>query len=1017
MKKVLFFTLIIAAAVSYGVFNYTAGNASQAEKVTKESFIAKQERKTQSALGYLEWRNELLKNEITGEIDPQDYYKAVNKANQLKTQSLANKTNGPLALEWVSRGPDSQGGRTRTILVDKDNENLVFTGGVSGGLWKSIDGAQNWERVSGWGDNNCAIMSIAQSINGTLFVGTGESIGGSPTGGGANPQVQFNASITGNGIYKSNDLGDTWAQVTQTDEFATPTFSGEWASVNMMATHPVNTNLLIAANKSGLRVSTNAEAADPAFTNISGVNGAATDIQFTSDGSDAWAAVNGTLYKSSDLAGNFASWSQTTPTNSSRAQLAISTVDANGEYTIYASFTNGSGCMVGVYKSEDKGTTWTQIIFAGGQDPFDQPTGDGGDCQGWYDHCIAVNPADKDKIYIGGITFYTWGAGSGGIKRADQIDSESAGSLDPNYIHADKHFIKFNQHDLTGNTMYITGDGGINKCVNANDGFPDNMVYTENNKNFTTLQCYGVGSGKYGEVMAGAQDNGTQYVDYKGISPKAAKEVSGGDGVAGAEISNLSPDILFSGSQYGSLLRSLNNGESATSFLDENINPGNCTYQTCAIVNAPQTCDDVQGVAQDFIYSFYLMESHQRLAPKKDIFIYARDEEIVLPGGVVQIIKDTIYPGDVTEKVTNAKIPGLDLNGLGITYELPAGETLLPGDTFFFDNNFDAKYFIKSNCGSNFFVCTNPLQEGTSPRFSSITLGTQSGIRRMDASADGDMLAAVSGSRVIIMQGWDAYDLDAPSTVTNVQVNLSGLGGGQLNGVSVNKSNKDHVLVTEAGYGSTDKVFVSFNATSANPTFVNIHNNLPEMPIYGCIIDKANPLRYVLGTELGIWATNDGGENWFEENEGMGGRFPVYRVRQQWMNNFDCDLISAGTLGAGMFTSTTLMECANKDNLIWGRPDDVTSITKVNEDLLNVSVYPNPVVDYANLGFYLNKPTDVTVKIIDITGKIVSQKIYKGLNSGDQKLKYDMSDLASSTYFAVVSSDGVRFNNRLFIKK
>lgn len=1023
MKKSLLFILLIAAVVSYGVFSMTAAEKSSSDLAESTVKVDKRTKKAAKALGYAQWRSERIKNVYTGEVDPMDFYKAVKNANELKNQT-SNKADGLLQMEWVSRGPDSQAGRTRAILFDKNDPNLVYTGGISGGLYKSTDLARNWERVAGYNGLNASVMSLAQTINGTIFVGTGETLaGGNPDG------SLFNAAITGDGIYKSSDAGVTWTQIPETNVNAgvetggvtTPGFSGEWSSVRSLATHPINSNLLLAGNNSGVRVSIDAEALEPTFLNATGVPSNVSDVQFTSDGKEAWAAASGRLYRSTDEINNFLSFNSVTIPGSggaARAQIAISEVDANGDYIIYTSITNGPGCLVGIFKSEDKGTTWTQISFAGGSDPFAQPTGGAtASCQGWYDHCIAVNPVDKDKIYIGGITFYTWGAGSGGLKRADQIDSEGVGSLEANYIHADKHTIVLSPHDPTGNTMLIGGDGGVNRCLNANSGFPDNMVFTENNKSLITLQCYSVGSGKYGEVAAGSQDNGSQYVDYTGISPRAAKEYSGGDGVGGAEISNLSPDILFSGIYYGNILRSLNNGESSTSFLDGNIDKGGCGHITCTEETPTSPCANKEQEGQSFIYPFFLMETHDRLNPKDDLFVYARDEKIFLPSGDSLSIKDTLLVDrDVTFEVKSEKIPGLDLKGLGFNLTLPS--TLYPGDTQTFENKFDAKYFVPTKCGSNFFVCTNPLEEGASPKFSSVTVPLQSGISRMDASKDGDLLAAVSGSRVIIMQGWDAYDPDTnPGSVTNLNVNLTSIGGTSLSGVWVNKNNKDHVLVSEEGYGSTSKVFVSFNATSSNPTFANVHGNLPEMPIYSCVIDAANADRYIVGTELGIWASNDGGVNWFEENEGMGGRFPIFSLRQNWMNNFDCNVLVAGTFGAGMYTSISLMDCAEKSDLIWGRPDDTTPINEVFVEVDHIAVYPNPVQDVAKIAFDMNVDTDVTIKIVDLTGKIVSQKTFKGLNAGSQTLEYNVSTLASSTYLAVVSAGNKNFRSRMFIKK
>lgn len=48
--------------------------------------------------------------------------------------------------EWIEIGPSNVGGRTRAILIDKNDPTgeTVWAGGVSGGLWKSTDGGNSW---------------------------------------------------------------------------------------------------------------------------------------------------------------------------------------------------------------------------------------------------------------------------------------------------------------------------------------------------------------------------------------------------------------------------------------------------------------------------------------------------------------------------------------------------------------------------------------------------------------------------------------------------------------------------------------------------------------------------------------------------------------------------------------------------------------------------------------------------------------------------------------------------------
>ncbi|MEJ7780665.1 MAG: T9SS type A sorting domain-containing protein [Daejeonella sp.] len=72
--------------------------------------------------------------------------------------------------------------------------------------------------------------------------------------------------------------------------------------------------------------------------------------------------------------------------------------------------------------------------------------------------------------------------------------------------------------------------------------------------------------------------------------------------------------------------------------------------------------------------------------------------------------------------------------------------------------------------------------------------------------------------------------------------------------------------------------------------------------------------------------------------------------------------------------------------------------------LNNVKVYPNPVSHQLNLSYYINKDSNVTIKIMDVLGNEVTTLFTERLSAGDQANSFNIaSRLNSGFYFIRVS--------------
>ena len=128
--------------------------------------------------------------------------KLADAKDQVKQMMLAKST----ALSFVEEGPDNIGGRTRGLAIHPDDDNVMFAGSVSGGLFVTRNKGTNWERVqefddamqnSANGTGSLGVSSITITPGGALYVATG----GSAYEG--NFSYEGSANISGDGIWYS----------------------------------------------------------------------------------------------------------------------------------------------------------------------------------------------------------------------------------------------------------------------------------------------------------------------------------------------------------------------------------------------------------------------------------------------------------------------------------------------------------------------------------------------------------------------------------------------------------------------------------------------------------------------------------------------------------------------------------------------------------------------------------------------------------------------------------------------
>ncbi len=137
MKKyTLLKSLLGVLVLALSVWSLDLWNATSCEKEKTGGFaIDESEQKARAFKGAKAFMDMMTKNAESGKVEQSDFTRAF-----ASIQSLSNVRSTDF--RFVEEGPNNVGGRTRALVVDPADDNIVYAGSVSGGLYKSTNRAK-----------------------------------------------------------------------------------------------------------------------------------------------------------------------------------------------------------------------------------------------------------------------------------------------------------------------------------------------------------------------------------------------------------------------------------------------------------------------------------------------------------------------------------------------------------------------------------------------------------------------------------------------------------------------------------------------------------------------------------------------------------------------------------------------------------------------------------------------------------------------------------------------------------
>lgn len=560
--------LIMAAGGVYWLFSGGGKNdsaerdilsaAQQAEQRIAESTAGEEQKEAEGESAFrqeakkarYDYFHRLLRDPATDRIPENirsrelQHAQTVPTIRELKRQLRAKNPTMQVAdgFEWRLAGPPAVGGRTRALGIDQRNADIIIAGGVSGGIWKSTNGGDNWT-IKTPDFENFSVTSLAQDplSPDTWYYTAGEITSGSPGAPGA--------SYYGTGIFRSTDNGESWSRIPGTADENTR-YDSQFDFVNRIRVNPSTGTVYVASNGFGIFRSPGGNSYDDLALGGFGEHLYA-DVTVAPGGRVVAVLSQADAGQSGGNPGIFVSdndgqsWTEITPSTFpgeyNRSVITMAPSDPDIVYVLTQKSNDDSNQGVAFFKIDlSAGISSPSASDRSANLPdFGEPVG-GVNLQGGYNMTLAVKPDDPNFVTLGGTNLFR---SPDGFATAPSGDSDAeknqywiGGYAKANNVsqypdqHPDQHIQVYDP--ANPDRLWVGHDGGLSV---TDDVEAASVSWTGRDEGYIVTQFYDASiavATDDNRLMGGTQDNGTPFFEFAEGQQigGASADISSGDG-------------------------------------------------------------------------------------------------------------------------------------------------------------------------------------------------------------------------------------------------------------------------------------------------------------------------------------------------------------------------------------------------------------------------------------------------------------------------------------------------------